>query len=54
MKIKESWFAVRGQRDNRLLEGIQNICLTFNSHLSMQTLEFSLNFASPFGELASW
>lgn len=36
--IKESYFVIRGFKDNLIFESIQNICLIFNSHLSMQTL----------------
>jgi hypothetical protein len=52
--LKRSYFVVRGFKDNLLFESIQNICLIFNSHLSMQTLEFGLNYCTPFGFLTPW
>jgi hypothetical protein len=36
--MKKSYFAVRGFKDGLSFHSIQNICLVFNSHLSMQTL----------------
>lgn len=34
--------------------GIQNISLVFSSQLSMQTLEFSLNYCTPFMSIPAW
>lgn len=45
---------IRAFKDNLIFESIQNICLIFNSHLSMQTLEFGLNYCTPFAFLAPW
>ena len=52
--MKKSYVGVRGTRDNILREGIQNICLVFSSHLSMQTLEFHLNYNTAFIWLQPW